>query len=518
MLIFFKVKAENVAGSISESELSDPIKTLKLSPPGKPYATNITYQGFRVNWQKPSYGPILHYSVSYRATNNPSDKWHTQETDGDITHFSFPETKGKSYVFKVAAMTSAGASSDSELSDPIETKAETLGVKISRSLQPIPNSNPPTYLLPTHRVMKTDNIVKVHVGANSQNKIRKGVHTSCSCHTRTTGFRHKVLMMVGATGAGKTTLINGMANYILGVQWDDDFRFKLIDEPTSQDKSKSRTTCITAYTFYKESGSNLPYTLTVINTPGFGDTAGQGRDRYSVSQIKKLFSIASDEGIDLLHGIGFVTQAPLAQLTPTQQQVFGDILFDFGKDLANNIFLMITFADGMKPPVLDAVKAANVPYQEFFKFNNYALFASKSADDEFDKMFWKMGTNSFDEFFKQFSFAQAQSLRLSREIIHEHETLEVTIQGLQPQIQLGLSKINELRQERQILKDHKADVLTNQDFTYRVEVTKQRKINLPQGTYTTNCLICKYTCHANCKYDDNDVKYRCSAMCQVGVL
>ena len=98
MLIFFKVKAENVAGSISESELSDPIKTL-FSPPGKPYATNITYQGFRVNWQRPSYGPILHYSVSYQTTNDPSDEWHTQETDGDITHFSFTETKGKAYVF-----------------------------------------------------------------------------------------------------------------------------------------------------------------------------------------------------------------------------------------------------------------------------------------------------------------------------------------------------------------------------------------------------------------------------------
>ena len=123
-------------------------------------------------------------------------------------------------------------------------------------------------------------------------------------------------------------------------------------------------------------------------------------DKEIVSQIKELFSIAGAKGIDQLHGIGFVAQAPLARLTMAQQYVFDTILSVFGRDVADNIFLMITFADEVKPPVLDAVKAADVPYQAFFKFNNSVLFASKLADDEFDRMFWKMGTKNFDELFK----------------------------------------------------------------------------------------------------------------------
>ena len=36
-------------------------------------------------------------------------------------------------------------------------------------------------------------------------------------------------MLVGATGSGKSTLIDGFANYLFEVNWEDEFRFTLLN-------------------------------------------------------------------------------------------------------------------------------------------------------------------------------------------------------------------------------------------------------------------------------------------------
>lgn len=38
----------------------------------------------------------------------------------------------------------------------------------------------------------------------------------------------KTILLVGATGSGKSTLVDGIINYIMGVNYNDPFRFTMV--------------------------------------------------------------------------------------------------------------------------------------------------------------------------------------------------------------------------------------------------------------------------------------------------
>lgn len=313
--------------------------------------------------------------------------------------------------------------------------------------------------------------------------------------------KEKVLMIVGPTDVGKTTLIEGMVNYLFGVKWEDDFRFKLAN-------NDSHTEMISSYTIQPEEGSAVEFALTIIDTPGFGDPH---KDKLITQQIEEFFSIKGPHGIDHIDGIGFVVQANLPRLTVTQNYICNSVLSIFGRDVANNIYIMVTFADNHYPRVMDAIKQDRIPCTAFYTFNNSALF-KKDTDNDIEKMFWQMGIKSFENFFKELKFTHGVSLHLTKEVLRERQQLEYTIQNLQEKIDAGVSKLEELHQEKIILEKREAEIAANRDFTYKLTIPKSRKVAVRSGIYVTNCLTCNYTCHDNCRYSNDKDKHQCSAM------
>ena len=333
---------------------------------------------------------------------------------------------------------------------------------------------------------------------------------------KTSPTPEKVVMLVGATGSGKSTMIDAIVNYMFGIKWDDEYRLKLVPdevEPGQEvDQAVSQTTMITAYTIHHQPWSTVPYTLTIIDTPGFGDTGGIKRDREITEQIGKFFMTRGESGVDHLDVVGFVAQSSIPRLTPTQRYVFDSILSIFGKDIAQNIFMLLTFADGQKPQILSGLKEANMMYKHFYKFNNSALYAGgKNEDDQdeyesdydedghdFDKMFWSMGASNFDKFMIDVGEVQVQSLVLTAEVLKERNMLEIAVNGIHENIKMGLKKLEQLNLEQQLLEHHQSDIDKNRNFTYEFDQAVLIKINNRPGVYSTNCKKCRRTCHKEC--------------------
>nr|XP_055044279.1 uncharacterized protein LOC129430772 [Misgurnus anguillicaudatus] len=341
---------------------------------------------------------------------------------------------------------------------------------------------------------------------------------------------NRTIMVLGATGAGKSTLINGMINYILGVKWEDSYRFKLVDEGQLKSQAESQTSEVTVYKLNHQEGFKVDCSLTIIDTPGFGDTRGIKRDQMITEQLRNLFS--ADCGVSEIDAVCFVAQAALARLTPSQKYVFDSVLSIFGKDVAENIRVLVTFADGQQPPVLEAINASGVPCPKskdgmpvHFKFNNSALFAdnkSSAADsmngdyeDEgsFDKMFWNMGLKSMKRFFAAVNKIETKSLKMTKEVLRERKQLENTVENVQQQVKLGLAKLEEIKETTEKLKEHEGEISRNENFEFYVNIKKPVQIDISQtGSFITNCQQCHVTCHYPCQIPNDADKAGCDAM------
>lgn len=510
----FRYYAECKPGLSAVSDIKRAAKTLPTSPPGTPASADIYPKAITLTWKVPSViadgVTITDYEIEYRekggeGTREKTGGWIKEKVGKKIETLTIqgldPNT---SYLFRVYAICEdVGVSALSE--NVIITSSDGRGPRIAQTIlkesTQVKEDEPSIYVVPT--VFSPDGAYRKHTMGKLN--IQK---------------THKVIMVLGATGSGKTTLVNGMINFILGVEWKDNFRFKLIDEVVNKSQAHSQTSEVTAYEIHFQEGFRIPYSLTIIDTPGFGDTRGIEQDKKITQNIREFFS--KPGGIDHIDAVCCVVQASAARLTHSQKYVFDSVLSIFGKDIEDNIQVLVTFADGQTPPVLDAIKASNVPCPKdpqgtpiHFKFNNSALFASNVGREEenafnFNEMFWKMGFMSMQTFFKSLSSLQSKSLRLTKEVLKERSQLEVCVQGLQPQIKAGLIKLEEIRKTQQALEQHKDEMKANQNFDYEVETTKQNKVEIKD--LITNCSMCHFTCHHPCGIADDRQKAGCASM------
>ena len=380
--------------------------------------------------------------------------------------------------------------------NPIKAK-QPLKNKIKELCTKLTEGEPEIFELPRQKIFTDtkNRIVFVEIGRPGPKTVPSGPR--------------KVLLIIGETGVGKTTLIDGLANHIFGVQWEDNFRFKLTKEKTSS-QAKSQTSWITVYTFQTDD-YDLPCDITLIDTPGLGDTKGMTRDKEITVQLRELLLKHGSAHIDQINGIGFVIKSSDFRLTIQQKYIFDAVLSQFGSDVAKSIIFLCTFADNNKPPAVDALSELGLPInaeESYLKFNNCALFEKKDHMQHF----WKMQSKNYENLLSYLSKAEGKSLSLTRELLEEQQQLEEIVDHLLMKFKVGIKGLDDLHVEEKSLQSHEAVLSSCSNYLFDVALDKQKRLDLPVGLYVTNCLVCQCTCHFPCTISKDEDKGSCDAM------
>uniref|UniRef100_A0A3Q1G531 Septin-type G domain-containing protein n=1 Tax=Acanthochromis polyacanthus TaxID=80966 RepID=A0A3Q1G531_9TELE len=164
---------------------------------------------------------------------------------------------------------------------------------------------------------------------------------------------NKTILLVGETGAGKSTLVNALFNHMVGVKSEDEVWFEIVEEEKGKRKTESQTPDVIVYKFFGFGDETLPYSLTIIDAPGFGDTRGAEHDVIISQRLLDLFRSA--DGVHEVNAVGLVMKASDNRLSDRQIYVLGSVMSLFGKNMEENIVALLTHSNGMPDP--DAVQA-----------------------------------------------------------------------------------------------------------------------------------------------------------------
>ena len=318
--------------------------------------------------------------------------------------------------------------------------------------------------------------------------------------------RYYTLLVMGEIGSGKTTLLDAFVNYLAGMNYDDPWRYKLVDENDIKDipPGESQTNMITSYYVNYQRDDGKEINIKIIDTPGLGDIKGVQQDNLIIKQFDEFFKTTLE-----LDYILVTAKSSIARLTQANQYIFDRIQEIFGKDAKDRFMLMCTFSDGQKPLIIKAIEG-KFPYENYFCFNNSALYVSPELANNYTKCFWKLGMDNVKKFFDIIlkNDYPPLSLKLTKQVLSKRICLFDCLKNCRIRVNQNLRMIDESKELLDKIKKNKTLINQNRSFKVKQKVKVPRTVKL-NDTYQF-CNNCKQMCCQDCKWPDNEPYSMCS--------
>ncbi|KAM9726423.1 uncharacterized protein ACNS7B_017349 [Menidia menidia] len=327
----------------------------------------------------------------------------------------------------------------------------------------------------------------------------------CTLGAKDPNKPNRTILLVGETGSGKSALINSLLNFAMGVKQEDKQWFEIVDD-IKTNQSESQTIKVSVYQIFGFEGKTLPYSLTLIDTPGYGDTRGIQHDAMVSRNLHDLF--LSEDGVHEVHAVGLVLKASENRLSDRLMYSFQSVMSLFGNDMEQKIVALITYSNGMPPEnALQALKDANIKCAKneehepvHFLFDNCLSKEITNKNKRGLTHAWEVTLEGMRELSDFLGKSTPQKLDSAVRVLTERIQLEACFNNLIDKIDLFQHKTTEIEQTQKILKEHK-DQIDNQSFIVEVDEPYKVKEDIYGGWWlfmfggAVTCKVCEENCH-----------------------
>ena len=239
-----------------------------------------------------------------------------------------------------------------------------------------------------------------------------------------------IILFVGKTGDGKSTAINAFFNIIKGIQLEDNFRFILIEE-IKKEKGQAESQTDGVHLYYLKDYNNEP--IIIIDSQGYGDTRGIGKDR----EINEAFQYIFSHVIDHINTIGFISKSTNNRIDMNTRYIFSCITNLFAGNVSENFMVLATHADRntMKsgPQFVETIQTD----ADFLKINEkmnekwwYAFDSLSIFDGDIDKL-TKFSFSQLKEFYEEkVKKLSPKDIKQTAEVLNDRKQLTIEVNQL----------------------------------------------------------------------------------------